>query len=487
MNMLEMVRRQLSEGLSKREALLKEAREVETTVEARGADATPTVEELEKITGIRSQIAEVDTNLGELRTRETDLVAQADADKRAEDEAKRLAALRGTQPPTPTEPRGVDKPDPLDSQTQRGSIYRHEARQESWLRDAMRAHEGDSGARERIIRSNKFEVDEARSASNPITVNGDEVRASDTDNFGNFIPPAYMLGEAALAARAGAPLLNRLRKLPLPSTGMTINLGRVTTPTVVAMQASQNTAPTSTDFDETDYNVDIRTATGETTLTRQAVDRGAVSDELVLQDLVEAYYDTLDVQVISGSGSSGQHTGLLNVAGINAVTYTDASPTGSELWPKLGDAAQQVGTNRKQPLDLWVLHTRRWEWLTVELDSQGRPLINVNGPGGQNVIGEGGVARPGGGYTLKGVEALQDPNVPIDLGGGTNEDRIIGLRVNDSPFFWENGGVPRMFRFDQLRAESIDIAVWGYSAFAPGRYPTGISVISGNGLATPSF
>ena len=117
-----------------------------------------------------------------------------------------------------------------------------------------------------------------------------------------------------------------------------------------------------------------------------------------------------------------QHLGVVNVAGVNNVTYDDPDPTGIEIWPVLADAAQQLATNRKKPMDLWVLHTRRWEWLTVELDSQGRPLINVNGGGGQNVIGEGGVARPGGGYTLKGVEALQDPNVPINLGAGENMD-----------------------------------------------------------------
>jgi hypothetical protein len=30
---------------------------------------------------------------------------------------------------------------------------------------------------------------------------------------------------------------------------------------------------------------------------------------------------------------------VLNVASINAVTYTDASPTIPELWPKLADTA----------------------------------------------------------------------------------------------------------------------------------------------------
>jgi hypothetical protein len=37
---------------------------------------------------------------------------------------------------------------------------------------------------------------------------------------------------------------------------------------------------------------------------------------------------------------------MLGVSGINAITYTDATPTVPELWPKLVDAVRQVAANR---------------------------------------------------------------------------------------------------------------------------------------------
>ena len=44
-------------------------------------------------------------------------------------------------------------------------------------------------------------------------------------------------------------------------------------------------------------------------------------------DLIADYNQKLDLQVINGSGAAGQMKGVLNVAGINGVTYTDATPT----------------------------------------------------------------------------------------------------------------------------------------------------------------
>jgi hypothetical protein len=43
------------------------------------------------------------------------------------------------------------------------------------------------------------------------------------------------------------------------------------------------------------------------------------------------YNHKLDIQVLTGPGASGQLSGSLNVAGINAVTYMDATPTLQEL------------------------------------------------------------------------------------------------------------------------------------------------------------
>jgi hypothetical protein len=75
---------------------------------------------------------------------------------------------------------------------------------------------------------------------------------------------------------------------------------------------------------------------------RQAIERGQMVESLLFSDLAADYNAKLDAQVIAGTGGSGQHTGLLGVSGLNAIVYTDASPTVPELWPNLADAVGKV-------------------------------------------------------------------------------------------------------------------------------------------------
>jgi len=485
--MLDMVRNQISARLDEREALRSSAAEVESTVASRDG-GEPTPDELAQIRDLRSQVTAIDVQLNGdgtddnpgLRARETDLVAQADADRRAQADADRIAAERGLQDdPTPT-PVGAART------SDRGSVYQAEPGR-SFIADAISSREGgNASARERLARSAAFELDVARRAGQPITRLGEEVRDATTAAFENLVIPQFLLTEAAPLARAGAPLFEALRQLPLPASGMTVNLARTNTGTSAAVQAAEGDVPSETDIDVNEYNVPVVTIAGKQDISRQAVDRGSIVDQLVVADMMSAYYTALDAQLINGSGGSGQHRGLTNVSGINGVTYTDGTPTAAELWPKLADGAQQVASNRFRPLDLWILHPRRWGWLFADTDTGGRPLI-VPMPIAQNSIGVGGIPTIGrSGYTLAGAEVLQDASVPTDQGAGT-EDSIIGIRTEDSPVFVENGGMPRTLRFDMLTAEEITLAVWGYSAFASGRYPKSICEITGTGLIAPTF
>jgi hypothetical protein len=69
-------------------------------------------------------------------------------------------------------------------------------------------------------------------------------------------------------------------------------------------------------------------------------------DLVIYNDLVAAHDAELDSQLLNGSGSAGQHLGIRNVSGLISVSYTDGTPTGAELLPKIYDAIQQVASNR---------------------------------------------------------------------------------------------------------------------------------------------
>lgn len=482
--MLDMVRTQLTAALDQRAAVVAQRDELEQTV-ADERDGNPTAEDVEALRGFREQIQPIDESITALTEREADLVEQQRADDAAAARADALARTRDAGNPDP-EPRGVDDPSPSPALTgDRGSIYQAEHGR-SFVTDAIAAREGDSAAADRLVRSGRYELDLARRNGQPITQRGQELRDVTTSAFENVVIPTFLLSEAAPLARAGAPLLNALRSLPLPASGMTVNLARTVTGSSAAVQAAEGDAPSETDMDVNEYNVPVRTIAGKQDISRQAIDRGSLVDQLVIADMLSDYFTAFDAQLIDGSGGSGQHLGLANVTGINAVSYTDATPTAAELWPKLADAAQQVASGRFRPIDLWVLHPRRWGWLFADTDSAGRPLI-VPAALAQNPTGTGGVPTIGrSGYTLAGADVLQDASVPTDQGAGT-EDSILGIRTEDSPVFVENGGTPRTLRFDMLSAEEVTLAVWGYSAFASGRYPESIAEITGTGLIAPTF
>jgi hypothetical protein len=89
-------------------------------------------------------------------------------------------------------------------------------------------------------------------------------------------------------------------------------------------------------------------------VSRQALERGVLVEEVLWADLGAAYNSALDAQCINGSGASGQHLGLLGVSGINAITFTSASPTLTLMWPKLADAFRRVVSQRFTGPTGWV-------------------------------------------------------------------------------------------------------------------------------------
>lgn len=345
----------------------------------------------------------------------------------------------------------------------------------SFLRDAYSAEvRGDFAARQRIERH--------------MVEMATEHRASDTGAFSGLVVPQYLTDQVAPFARAGRPFADAVRNLPLPAEGLSVNISRVTTGSSAAAQATENSSVSSTDMDDTLLTVPVRTISGQQDVSRQAIERGTGIDTVVIQDLVNAYAANLDSQLISGAGTSGTHTGVLSTSGINAVTFTSASPTAALLYPKIADAVQRVNSNRFMPANLIVMHPRRWAFLLASVDGQNRPLVVPNASGPMNTYGTGGNAGAGVVGQLLGIDVVVDANVPTNLGAGTNEDRIIVCYSPDL-CLWEQTGSPMQLRFEQTLGGQLTIKMvaFGYSAFTAGKYPSGVSVISGTGLVTPSF
>lgn len=365
------------------------------------------------------------------------------------------------------------------------SMYRADLPERSFFRDAYRMQFNfDSAARERLEHHGREMLDTIGS----LAVDREQ-RDVGTGAFAGLTIPQYLVELYAPLARAGAPLLAGVRKLPLPASGMTVNISRITTGAAVAAQASENSGVQETDIDDTLLTVNVRAYAGQQDVSRQALERSEMVDAVVYQDLIADYFTKLDASVINDDGTSGTHLGIRNVSGIVAVTYTDASPTVPELYPKVADAIQQIASNRYAPATTIVMHPRRWGWGTAALDSSNRPLFVPNAQGPFNALAVGDAPEYGAVVgSMQGLPVITDANILTTLGSGTNQDTILVLRMPDVLFWQEGDGAPRQFRFEQANApQSIRLAVWGYSAFTAGRYPKACAAIDGTGLATPSF
>jgi HK97 family phage major capsid protein len=366
--------------------------------------------------------------------------------------------------------------------------YEKGRRSRSFFRDAFMAiRQGDVKASERIARhSREMDVVYAEYRADER-----ERRASPSANYSGLVVPQYLVEEFANVARAGKPFLNEVRNVPLPDTGMTVNIGLGTTGVSAAAQATENSAVSSTDYDDTLLTVPVRTYAGQQVVSRQAVDRGALVDSIIAEDLIGAYYAAVDSAAIASDGTSGTHKGVLSATGTNAVTFTSASPTVALLYPKFADAAwNQVPSNVFRGVTRGFMHPRRFAWVLGAVDSQGRPIAvpQPNGPVNAMAAGGEGPAYGPTGYMIQGVPIVTDANIPINLGAGTNEDRVIAAAAREI-IFWEDAAAPLQLRFEETKADTLGVlfVLFGYSAFTAERRPKATSIIAGTGLVAPTF
>jgi HK97 family phage major capsid protein len=336
----------------------------------------------------------------------------------------------------------------------------------SFLRDAFSAQfNNDYAARERLARHMNEERVERRDVTSA--------------NFAGLIVPQFLTELAAPLARAGRPVADRARKHALPDAGLTISISKVTTGTAVAEQ-TEGAAVQETNMDDTKLDLTVKTIAGQQNVSRQAIERGTNVDSLVIADLIAAYHTKLDELLVAELfASAGQ-----------AVTYTDASPTVAELYPKLADAVQKVQTTFFAGPNAIIMHPRRLAFILAAVDSTNRPLA-VPSPVALNPVatGAGSPQYGNSGYSILGLPVITDANVATNKGAGTDQDTIYVGNLQELHLWEQAGGDPMLLRFEQPKVAELDVTlvVYGYSAFTANRYPNAWAQINGTGLVAPTF
>lgn len=323
-----------------------------------------------------------------------------------------------------------------------------------------------------------------------------ETRAGDMTTVagagGEFAPPLWLIEDFIPLLRAGRQAADRCNKDVLPQGVASINLPKVSGGATTGVQATQNSAVSETAMTTTSVSSGITTIAGMQIVSIQLLQQSGISfDQVILGDLARDYAKQLDLQVLTGTGSSGQLRGFLHAAGLGARTFTSASPAvtsataANSFYNAIIGAINTVNAVFLDPNAI-IMHPQRWNWVLEGLDSQTRPLVLPNG----QVFNAVGSSTPpdheGAAGTLLGLPVYKDANIPVNIGGGTNQDVVY---VGDFSQVYLYETALQSANFDATYANNLSILfrVHAFSALIPDRYAGALCAINGTGLVTPTL
>jgi hypothetical protein len=304
-----------------------------------------------------------------------------------------------------------------------------------------------------------------------------------TANWSGLVVPQYLVDMVAPAVANLRPFADAAtNKHPLPPDGMSVNISRVTTPSQAGLQTAELATVPTQSLDDTLLTIPVQTAAGFQNVSRQAIDRGTGIEDTVMQDLFSRYVTDLDNQLVNQAT-----TGLTAVA--NAVTWSQATPTGAQLYGQIQSAASNVESAMLamgQPSHV-IMHSRRWYWFSAQM-SNNYPMVNYpNIPVMTTATGTpSGYAAGIRGYLPNGLAVVVDNNISTTTGGA--QDLVFVVPEREC-HLWEDPNAPAFIRAEQPNATQLGVllVVYGYYAYTFQRYTGAIQKLTGTGLVTPVF
>ena len=418
----------------------------------------------------------------------------------AEDVRKAAAeAASAAVPATPEGPGAIVRSEP--------TTYAEHNRETSYLRDLAAIQVPQAGldataAMERMARHAKeIEVEARKDATVAARWREAGLEARTNPNTtagtgGEFVPPLWLVNQYVPYFRPGRVFANRIVNQPLPPGIDIINIPKIASGSSTAIQATQGSGVSSTDITTSTVSASVNTIAGQQDISLQLLEQSPIAmDGVVFQDLAADYDQRLDLQVVSGTGSSGQHTGVLYQGSVNAVTVSQTAffGTAGGQFPSIVSGVNKVETNRyAPPTAIWVHPRRANYWSAAAYDGNTRPLFTAAANGPYNAVGvnEANPVPQGVAGTLFGLPVIKDANMNTTMNsttptGGT-ADAIVVLKEDDQ-ILWE--GQLKMRALPEILSGTLQIRfqVYAYSALTFGRAPNSIAIIGGTGFAAPTF
>jgi hypothetical protein len=238
--------------------------------------------------------------------------------------------------------------------------------------------------------------------------------------------------------------------------------------------------------DETDAGLTspVVTITGDADVALQLLEQSppdASLDFVYFKDMLESYDERLEEMLIIGTGTGGTFTGYLSaVPSANNIVWTQASPTGSLIFPEAGLAYAAASNARKISPECWLMRGARWAWIGTAEDTAGQPLAvpgHVPNAPLPHLLDDD-VPTPVG--MMLGVPIYTDGMVPENLGSTANQDAIIACRPTDS-MLWESA-LHTQIMLDVLSGTLMARLQLRRYCAAIHRFPSGIATITGSGM-----
>jgi HK97 family phage major capsid protein len=451
----------LSEQMrERRDALKAELTALIGAVEAR-EDKNFTDDEAGKFDSLTSEIRSAEPRIAELETIEDN--------ERIANEARAAAGGR------PTGTAEVCDPPVYVKDGQNGNSY---------FRDlANMVTRGDRGAAERLQRSAKMEGAESRALGNTGAAGG---------SGGEFAPPGWVIADWINLIRPGRVTAELFNHESVPAGVSSVNYPKITGGTTTAIQSSQNSALSQTDMTTSYVQTGFATIGGKQIASQQLLDQTALNfDRVIMNDLAADYAQRVGSQVYlgtgTGSGTGAVVNGLTNATLGTTQTWTQASPTAVGFYGQTAAMLSAFLTKRLMPPTHWIMAPRRWYWLASQVDSQNRPLVVPIG-NSLNVMATQDNATQSQGVVgfFHGLPVVIDPQVPINIGGSTNQDLVYLIKADDLVLFESQ---PQAEVFRETYADSVGVLfrLYSYVGTILNRHTESLAVLTGTGLVTPTF
>lgn len=457
--------------------------------------------ELEKVLEERAWTPEEEQSLKDLRGRITTfdtLIAEAETEERLareqQEERDRKTGGRpgvddlrvGKEPLTygPESPDNsyyrdllfASQPTSKASQDALARLRRHQEEM-----DGIRSHQPGS-AEGRSLR--KYDQDSARSA---------EQRAVSTgaSSMGDFAPPLYFLSDYAPFRTYGRTLLNCLKSRPLPETGMTFSVPKVTTPTLAVNQTAtggENTSVATRDMTSTYQTGTLQTVIDNLLVSQQYLDRvgpGVDGDIIVRDDQNRQINRSLNLYAWQSLFASLPVSGsslLYNDTSFNATKFKHVMH-GAKAAIRKTDGIVSYPTTFVGDADLW-------EQIEGAYDLQNRPLTVPQGVA-FNPLAVGDESNAPEGYTgfrLASLPAFADESMWLAWNGGAasagyaNDHVGIVADFDNAAWWMESTPVVRVLPQPYAAQLTVLIQSYVYCAFID-IYPQAMQLIFGTGTA----